>query len=365
MRVALVCPYSVSIPGGVQGQVLGLASALAGLGEEVLLVAPYDGGNLPGVPFVDAGSSRGLPANRSRAPVGLDLAATRRALHELERFGPEALHLHEPFVPALSLGALLGTRVPALGTFHRSGSGIAYRALGLVARRWFRRLAAATAVSGSARATLVKVVGKVAAGCEIVPNGVELDRFERARGWPTSGPTAVFVGRHERRKGLEVLLSAFSGLRVPARLWVIGTGPETGTLRARHGGDARIEWCGRVGDAELAERLVGADVLVAPALGGESFGMVLLEAMAAGTAVIASDIDGYREAAGPAARLVRAGDVEGLRGALAELLTDAPSRAALVAAGRARASELSMRRLAERYAAGYRALATTARGGPG
>ncbi len=362
MRIGLVCPYSVSVPGGVQGQVVGLASALAELGEDLLLVAPYDGGALPEVPFVTAGASLRVPANRSRAPVGLDLAAVWRALRELSRFRPELVHVHEPFVPGAPLGAVVVARAPVLGTFHRSGAGLAYRAVGPAARLAYRRLAGATAVSGAARATLGQVVGRGAATCEVVPNGVALGRFEGSRRWPTSGPTAVFVGRHERRKGLGVLLSAFAGLRVPARLWVIGTGPETGALRARHGGDARIEWCGRVGDAELAERLAGADVLVAPALGGESFGMVLLEAMAAGTAVVASDIQGYREAAGPAARLVPPGDSDALRSALAELLTDATSRAALAATGRRRASELSMRRLAERYSATYRELASTVAG---
>ena len=145
---------------------------------------------------------------------------------------------------------------------------------------------------------------------EIVGNGVEMDRFAHVDPWPTDGPTVLFVGRHERRKGLAVLLDAFAAVgrgRPSATLWVVGQGPETDGLRLRTQADPRIVWLGRVDDEELGARLRGAHVLCAPSLAGESFGMVLLEAMAARTAVVASDIPGYAFVARGQALLVPPG----------------------------------------------------------
>ncbi|MHB1973728.1 MAG: glycosyltransferase family 4 protein [Acidimicrobiales bacterium] len=388
-RVALVCPYALSVPGGVQGQVLGIAGALADLGAAVLVVAPSDApaggpgdqlghqpwgtpaGGLPrasGCSFelVSAGTTLRMPANGSRAPVALDPRAARRVLAAVRLWRPDVLHVHEPFVPLVPL-VLTSTRpVPVVGTFHRSGASAAYRMLGPLARVVLSRIDDAVAVSDQARATLAAVVGEgVARRCSVVANGVDLGRFAGAAPWPTSGPTAVFVGRHERRKGLGVLLEAASSLPADARLWVLGSGPETAELRRRHGRDPRVEWCGQVGDGELARRVAGADVLVAPSLGGESFGVVLLEAMAAGTAVLASDIPGYRDATGGAtggaAQLVGPGDPAALASALVELLADPGRRNGLVARGRERAATCSFTQVAGQYLERYEAIRGLAR----
>lgn len=375
MRVALVCPYSISLPGGVQGQVLGLAAALERRGCAVALVAPWDppedGASLhvevaPRVQLIAAGTSLRVPVNGSRAPVALGPLSTWRAVRALTSWRPDVVHVHEPFVPGAALAALVARPAPVIGTFHRSGSGVLYRAARPLARAAFALLDDAVAVSGAARATLEEVLGGVPPRCDVVANGVDLERFEHAAPWPTEGPTLVFTGRHERRKGLAVLLEAFAALPGDVRLWVVSSGPETASLRSRFAADRRVEWCGRLSDAELARRLAGADLCVAPSLGGESFGVVLLEAMAAGTAVVASDIEGYRLAAGDAARLVPPGDSAALAGALRHLLGDTPARAALVAAGRARAAECSLGQVAQRYAARYeRLVASGAAGGGG
>ncbi len=128
-------------------------------------------------------------------------------------------------------------------------------------------------------------------------NGIEVDRFAKAAPWPTDGPTIFFVGRHEPRKGLAVLLDAMRSLPADAHLWVAGDGPQTAQLKATYGHDARIEWVGRIDDDEKASRLRAADVFCAPSLRGESFGVVLLEGMAAQTPVVASDLPGYRNVA--------------------------------------------------------------------
>jgi phosphatidylinositol alpha-mannosyltransferase len=164
----------------------------------------------------------------------------------------------------------------------------------------------------------------------------------------------LFVGRHEPRKGLAVLLDAFARLEPPAVLWVAGEGPQTEALRRTHPESEQIRWLGAISEDEKVARMAGADVLCAPSTGGESFGMVLLEAMAAGSALVVSDIDGYRSAARGLARLVPPGDPEALAGALRETLADAAKGRGLSApearaAALARAEEWSMGALAARY----------------
>ena len=276
-----------------------------------------------------------------------------RTSSALQRFAPEVVHVHEPFVPGPSLAAVMLGRRPIVATFHRAGSDLAYRTYGHLVGRWSRRLDAVYAVSEEALATARVCIGGLPNNIEIVPNGVELDRFASVDPCPSKGPTIVFVGRHEPRKGLTVLLEAFSRLPPSTLLWVLGEGPETRALRSRYGGDPRVEWLGALPDDERAARLAGADVFVAPSLGGESFGVVLLEAMAAGTAVVASDLPGYRRAADGAALLVPPGDPAALAEALRTLLLDGDRREALRVAGHSRVAERDLRRVADCYRAVY------------
>lgn len=360
MRVALVCPYSLSRPGGVQGQVLGLARALEARGHDALVVAPADGPvearGLSPATVVPAGRSVPVRANGSVAPVSLDPVGAARALRTVRRAGVDVVHLHEPLAPGAGYGFLLGRTAPLIGTFHRSGASTGYRLLGPVARWAARRLDVRCAVSPEARVTAAEALG---GSYEIVGNGVEFERLESAVPWPTVGPTVLFVGRHERRKGLGVLLDAFrtSGVdrSVPrCTLWVVGDGPETEALRARTSADPQVVWVGRVGDDELAARLRGADVLCAPSLGGESFGVVLLEAMAARAAVVASDLPGYAFVGRGHARLVAPGDARAWSEALTVTVNDVARGTGLSAPGALEdayqhAAAWSMGRLAERY----------------
>lgn len=351
MRIGLVCPYSLTIPGGVQGQVLGLARALRRLGQEARVLAPCDG------PPPDAGVTplgRSIPtaANGSVAPLAPDPAAQRRTIRALRDEAFDVVHLHEPLVPGPALTSLVMKPAPLVGTFHAAGESAAYRWLGPVVRRLARRLDRRCAVSDDARRLVEPVLG---GGFTITFNGVEIDGFATADAWPTDGPTVLFVGRHEPRKGLAVLLEALRRLPSEVRLWVAGTGPDTEALRAAAGDDPRIEWLGRIDDREKAARLRGADVFCASSLGGESFGVVLLEAMAAETPVVASDLPGYRNVARPGADavLVPPGDAVALADGLRRVLTDDALAASLVASGRDRAESFSMDRLAGIYAAMY------------
>ena len=352
MRVALVCPYSLAHPGGVQGQVLGLARALRTLGVTARVIGPCDGPP-PEAGVTPVGNSVPFAANGSIAPVAPDLPAMRRTLAVLADEGPDVVHLHEPLVPGPTLAALLGTHLPAVGTFHASGRVPAYKWARPIMRSWAGRLAARTAVSEDARRLAERWLG---GDCQVLPNGVDVERFAKGDPWPVQERAIVFVGRHEPRKGLEVLLEAFASLDRSAVLWVVGEGPETARLQAAS--PPGVHWLGRIPDTELAPRLRSAAAFCAPSLHGESFGVVLLEAMAAGTPVVASDIPGYRDVAraGREAVLVEPGDPGALRDALRRVL-DSPSLVAeLVEGGRLRAAGFSMERLAERYLPIYESL---------
>jgi phosphatidylinositol alpha-mannosyltransferase len=365
MRIALVCPYSCTVPGGVQTQVLGLARALGSGGDDVAVVGLADGSRmagrldaagLQGASFVKVGGSLSISVNGSRAPVSPLPTTMVRTLSALRRFRPEVVHVHEPFVPGPSLAAVSVGPRPVVATFHRSGDDLVYRAFGRLAGGWARRIDAAFAVSTQACETARRCIPQLAGRLSVIENGVEATGAGEIEPWPTLAPTIAFVGRHEHRKGLEVLLEAFSLVPAPARLWVMGAGPETARLRSRFGSEERIEWVGAPDDGERRRRLAGADIFVAPSLGGESFGVVLLEAMAAGTAVVASDIAGYRLAAAGAARLVPPGDPAALAAALVDLLGVEQDRQALVELGLRRAAECDMAVVAARYREVYSGL---------
>ncbi|HUD15868.1 MAG TPA: glycosyltransferase family 4 protein [Acidimicrobiales bacterium] len=346
----------MSRPGGVQGQVVGLARALRSLGLDVTVVAPDDKRpiGLDGDTYV-VGRSTGLRSNGSVAPVALSPFAAARA----ERFTAggdfDIVHLHEPLAPVVGYGCVARSPLPLVGTYHRSGDSTWYTLMAPVARWANARLSARTAVSEEAAATARAAMG---GDYEVLFNGVEVQRFASAEPTPTDGPTVLFLGRHETRKGLEVLLDAFAQVPETATLWVAGDGPSTEGLRRRHPSSARLQWLGVLSDEEVARRLAGAHILCAPSRRGESFGMVLLEGMAARCVVVASDIPGYRDAAGGHAILVPPGDVKALAKALVETVaqvslgTGRSTDAALNGAS-AHAADWSMGRLATRYAEIY------------
>jgi phosphatidylinositol alpha-mannosyltransferase len=355
MRVGLVCPYSLTIPGGVQAQVLGLARALRSLGHDVRVLGPCDGPP-PDAGVTPLGASVPTAANGSVAPLAPDPSAQLRTMRALRDEGFDVVHLHEPLCPGPTQTVLLFRGSPLLGTFHAAGDSASYKYLRPPLKWLAARLDHRCAVSEAAADLAQRYLG---GEYTLLFNAVEIDLWAKAEPWPTDGrPTVLFVGRHEPRKGLDVLLAAVDRLPPEVRLWIVGDGPDTDELRARHADDARIEWLGRVDDEEKRQRMVAADVFCAPALRGESFGIVLLEGMAAGTPVVASDIDGYRNVAsdGVDARLVPPGDPDALGAAIAELLDDPRQAASLTAGGQARAESFSMEHLAERYVELYRSI---------
>jgi phosphatidylinositol alpha-mannosyltransferase len=347
VRVGLVCPYSLTLPGGVQEQVLGLARTLRAMGHQVRVLGPCDGPP-PDVGVIPLGNCLPTHANGSVAPIAPDPSCALRTIRALRDEEFDVLHLHEPCAPGATVTALVQAPAPLVGTFHAAGVSGAYRWLRPLTRWLASRLTVRCAVSEDAQALASRYLG---GAYRLLFNGIEVDRFAKASPWPSPGHTVLFLSRHETRKGLEVLLAALDRLPDDVTLWVASDGPETARLRQQTGRDRRVEWIGRISEEEKARRLRAADVLCAPSLHGESFGLVLLEGMAAGTPVVASDLPGYRNVARheKEALLVPAGDADGLASAIRRVLDSPETARSLVAGGDARALEFSMERLAACY----------------
>jgi phosphatidylinositol alpha-mannosyltransferase len=267
-------------------------------------------------------------ANGSIAPLAPDASAALRTLRVLDDERFDVVHLHEPLAPGPTLTAVLTHSAPTVGTFHAAGVSASYRLFKPVLRRWIDRIDHKVVVSKDA---LLLAQSHLGGDYEILFNGVEVEEIRAIEpfGTDTARPTVFFCGRHEERKGLRVLVEAFAGLDLDGELWIGSDGP----------------------DEEKFARLRRADVFCAPSLGGESFGVVLIEAMAAGTTVVASSIAGYQNVAtdGEDALLPPPGDVRALRDALRLVLSDPAEAARLRTAGDRRAEEFDMRSLADEY----------------
>jgi phosphatidyl-myo-inositol alpha-mannosyltransferase len=363
VKVALVCPYDWSKPGGVKAHIENLADYLSS-DHEVRIFAPTSDDEAdPRV--VGLGRPVGIPYNRSIAPVAPWPGAGRKVVRALEDFDPHVTHVHEPLVPALSAAAAAFGPGPTIGTFHSwSDTDRVYRAIAPVARRVADRLHVRIAVSSAAQEYAAGAMRLPLGAFKVVPNGVDYARFSTAE--PIADlvdperPLVLFVGRLEPRKGLAVLMSGFLRLRASlpsVRLCVVGEGAERGRCQEMVPPSIRhdVLFMGRVAQEELPRYHASADVFVSPATGGESFGIVLLEAMAAGLPIIASDIPGYRTVMkdGREGRLVPPGDGIALADALEGLLASAPLRAAMAEQGGQTASSYAWPVVGERIAQLY------------
>lgn len=360
LRVAMVSPYSLTIPGGVQHQVLGLAREMRRMGHEVRVLGPCDGP--PPEPFVTPlGNSLPTAANGSTAPLAPDPSAALRTLRALNDEAFDILHLHEPMAPGPTVTALMLRIAPMVGTFHASGEVAWYRRVKKGVEWLGTHLDHRVAVSESAREMAARHIGGT---FEILYNGIDIATYRRPHLSREVSPTIFFCGRHEPRKGLEVLLDAFLLLPENYRLWIASDGPRIDEVRKRYSRDpnvaARIDWLGQISERDKLERLARCTAFSAPSLHGESFGLVLLEAMAARTPVVASDIDGYRNVVTDDVNgvLVPAGDAAALAHALRQVTTDHALAARLVAGGDERAEQMSMHKLATRYLEIYRDVLT-------
>jgi len=321
MRIGLVCPYDLSTPGGVQAQVKDLARHLIASGDEVVVLGP---GLPPDLDGVDLGRSITVPGNRSKVPLSPDPRVGRRIRRAA--FDLDLLHVHEPLMPFVSLGALRAG-VPVVATFH-AAPGSFGKSLYTIARPWLRSLLGSnvqrlTAVSRTAAAPLPGDLD-----ITIVPNGVDVEGLQPA---VVRKPRRVaFLGRDDKRKGLDVLLAAWD--QVVAQVEDV----ELVVMGAKRNVDG-IEWLGRVDDDAKKAGLGSSAVYVAPNLGGESFGIVLVEAMAAGTPVVASDLPAFQEVGGEAVRYFETGNSADLAATLIELFAESETLEAMARAGSQRA----------------------------
>jgi phosphatidyl-myo-inositol alpha-mannosyltransferase len=338
VRVALACPYALDDPGGVQVHVRELAQYLLDAGHETIVVAPVR--RAPPAAYVRrVGRPVDIPYNGSNAPIDprpWSILAVRRVL---DAFEPDVIHAHEPLTPSTGLWATLAGsgRTPVVGTFHSGATAsrlydVTAPVLRLVARRICVRVAVSETAAATARARL-------GGSYHVVPNGVDSRRFrdiEPADLGP--GPRLVFVGRLDRRKGFGVAIQAFAALardRSGLRLFVVGDGPERSAVDELPASlSSRVVFLGAVDYQALPPLLAGGDVYLGPALRGESFGMVLVEAMAAGVPVVASAIPGYSEVVrdGVDGLLVSPGDPAALAEGVAQVL-DRPELAARLRVG--------------------------------
>ncbi|HLH82058.1 MAG TPA: glycosyltransferase family 4 protein [Trebonia sp.] len=337
MRIGIACPYSWDVPGGVQQHIRDLAEALIGMGHEVSVIAPADDDRpLPDY-IVPAGKAMPVPYNGSVARLAFGPLSVSRVRRWLKDGGFDVLHVHEPAVPSLSLLACWVAAGPIVATVHtampRSRVLLAAQP---VLRSALEKIDGRIAVSEAARTTLVEHLGGDAV---LIPNGVATRRYRHAEpldGWPGTGGAIGFLGRMEEpRKGLSVLLKAFEILaaeRAGLRLLIAGPG-DAGEQRHKLPEPLRDRavFLGEVTEEEKVRVLHSVDVFCSPNTGGESFGIVTAEAMAAGVPIVASDIDAFRQLLrdGRAGELFAAGDAGDLAAAAARLLDDPARRAEL------------------------------------
>ena len=337
----MVCPYAWDRFGGVQTHVRSLASVLRTRHHDVVVIAPTAGEvtkEEPGVRIV--GRALPVPANGSVAPLSFGPLAAAGMRRELRDLAPDVIHIHEPLIPSLSLLALWNSDAPTVGTFHAAAeSSAGYRLARSVLDRAARRLTVRTAVSNAARALAATYFP---GDFVITPNGIDIERFQKASAIavPEGLPSILFFSRLEKRKGVDVLIRAASRMPDVAHEVVIaGAGPQERSARrtARSMG-VPARFLGRVDEANLPGVYRSATVYCAPALGGESFGIVLLEAMAAGLPVACSDLPGFREVASDVAVFSAPGDPEDLAVTLRRLLSDPVEREEMSARSRERAA---------------------------
>ncbi|MFD6450365.1 MULTISPECIES: glycosyltransferase family 4 protein [unclassified Nocardia] len=337
MKIGMICPYSFDVPGGVQAHVVELARVFIERGHKVSVLAPAsDDTPLPDF-VVSAGRAVAIPYNGSVARLSFGPMAYTRIRRWIDSNDFDVLHIHEPNAPSLSMLALKIAEGPIVATFHTSTTkSLVLSTFQGVLRPYHEKISGRIAVSELARRWQVEALGSDAVE---IPNGVDVSAFARGEpldGYPRAGRTVLFLGRYdEPRKGMDVLLGALPALidhHPDVEILIVGRGDEDRLRREAGEHAGHLRFLGQVSDEEKAAALRSADVYVAPNLGGESFGIILIEAMAAGTPVVASELDAFRRVLrdGTAGMLTPIGDSDALATAIDTLLTDDETRTRLV-----------------------------------
>jgi len=350
VKIGLVTPYIYPLPGGVNAHVQFLYENLVVRGHDVRIISSTHGPQKSTEgDIIRLGYGWSVPTNGSVGTLTVSHRYGELVQEMLDREQFDLLHFHEPFVPFLSLQLLRHSTSVNVATFHAySGWSPSYEFGKRMLKRFANRLHGRIAVSAAARHFIERYFP---GDYKVIPNGVDLKAFQGvppfAR-WHDGTPNILYVGRFESRKGLQYLLKAYRTLRregIDCRLLVAGTGPQEREVRRyiatrRLGG---IELLGRISEADKIRAFATADIFCSPATGSESFGIVLLEAMASGTAIVCSDIHGYKGVVrrGEQALLVPPKDPAALADALGTLLRDPELRHRMGESGRQRAVQFS------------------------
>jgi phosphatidylinositol alpha-mannosyltransferase len=341
MRIGMVCPYSFDVPGGVQSHVLQLAGVMHSRGHEVSVLAPSSSHVAVPDYVVSGGKAVPIPYNGSVARLRFGPATHRKVKRWLADGEFDVLHVHEPNAPSLSMLALAIAEGPIVATFHTSTTkSLTLSVFQGILRPFHEKIVGRIAVSELARRWQMEALGSDAVE---IPNGVDVSCFANApllEGYPRPGKTVLFLGRFdERRKGMDVLLRALPALAErfeDIQVLVVGRGDQDELCEEAGPLAGHLRFLGQVDDDEKASALRSADAYCAPNTGGESFGIVLVEAMAGGTAVVASDLDAFRRVLrdGEAGRLVPVDDGSALAEALIDVLSDDALRAGYIKAAK-------------------------------
>jgi phosphatidylinositol alpha-mannosyltransferase len=364
MRIGIVCPYSWDIPGGVSAHVADLAEALIRMGHHVSVLAPAEFDELLPDYVVSTGKPRAVKYNGSVARLSFGPIAARKVSKWIEEGEFDVLHVHEPLAPSLSVLACWAAKGPIVATWHSSmDKSRMMLTLSKLAQTAMEKVSARIAVSEAARTTLMRHVGGDAV---VIPNGVDVSTFANAKpmfGWPGKNQSIVFLGRgDEPRKGLSVLVEAYPEIRRQhpnVRLLIAGPGEPADTLKKLSKEDrASVTVLGMVAPQDKASVLASGTIYVAPNTGGESFGIVLLEAMASGTPVVASDLEAFKrvldnDKAGVTFENENSDD---LARVVSDLLSNPTKCAELSAQGRLRAAEFDWSVVAERIVDVYESI---------
>ena len=366
LRVAIVAPYDLSVHGGVNTQIRGQAKALRHLGHEVDVFGPAS------APLLDGEHALGRAVSITIGGTASGLGVDPRAFAAVTRMAHgsfDIIHVHEPLTPLVPWLAVAAARRPLVGTFHvhRDAGHRLYARWKGVLDPVMRRLRARIAVSSAARRTVEE---HFAGDYDIVPNGIDIEAYRRPRPKPpelgADRRVVLYIGRLEPRKGVDHLIRAIVSVQrhVPnVLLTIVGDGPDRPALTALAGANAAVHFAGRVADAELFAYLQAADVVCSPAIGDESFGIVLLEAMACGKPIVASRIEGYEALVGAVgcARLVSPGNADALAQELTAVLASPELQLELGRAGAAAASDYDWKTIAGRLEVIYRRVLGAAR----
>jgi phosphatidyl-myo-inositol alpha-mannosyltransferase len=364
MRIGIVCPYSWDVPGGVSAHVSDLAEALIRMGHHVSVLAPAEFDELLPDYVVSTGKPRAVKYNGSVARLSFGPIAARKVSKWIEDGEFDVLHVHEPLAPSLSVLACWAAKGPIVATWHSSmDKSRMMLTLSKLAQTAMEKVSARIAVSEAARTTLIKHVGGDAV---VIPNGIDISAFANVKpmfGWPGTSQSIVFLGRgDEPRKGLSVLVEAYPEIRrhhPNIRLLIAGPGEPADTLKKLSREDrASVTVLGMVAPQDKASVLASGSIYVAPNTGGESFGIVLLEAMASGTPVVASNLDAFKRVLDndKAGRTFENENSADLAKVVSELLSDPVLCAELSAHGKLRAAEFDWSVVAERIVGVYESI---------